>query len=449
MPIPVTAIFDIGKTNKKFFLFDKNLKELKEEYIKFPLIEDEDGFACDDLTALSNWIRETITRICESSEYQLTGLNFSTYGATMVHLDEKGEPVTPLYNYLKPFPQDLQKAFFEKYPEKENNLVTASPTLGMLNSGLQLYWLKNTKPELFKRVKHTLHFPQYLSYIFTGKLIAEPTSIGCHTRLWDYNKNEYHNWVKEEGFDKLLPDLVSTTHTFEIDICGHRVKTGVGIHDSSSALASYQLRLKEPFLLISTGTWSITLNPFTNEPMTHSELEKDCLNYLNIHGKPVKASRFFLGYELDHQLKRLNKIFKKDQKYYKTLKPDETYIGKLREGSIEASYYPENIDNHKLVGELFSENNWRPENFPNFEEAYFQVIWGLVKIQIACIKLAQGNSHIKKFYVDGGFVHNEAFVTMMQHALPSQDVIFSDFPLGSAYGAAAVLKEANKEEVLE
>lgn len=449
MPIPVTAIFDIGKTNKKFFLFDENLEELKEEYIKFPLIEDEDGFGCDDLKALSAWIQQTITRICESTEYQLVGLNFSTYGATLVHLDEKGEPVTPLYNYLKPFPPNLQESFFQKYPEQENNLETASPTLGMLNSGLQLYWLKNTKPNFFKKVKHTLHFPQYLSYLFTRKLVAEPTSIGCHTRLWNFDSNDYHSWVRDEGFDKLLPALVPATHTFEIDICGHQVKTGVGIHDSSSALASYQLRLKEPFLLISTGTWSITLNPFTKDPLNHRELEKDCLNYLSIHGHAVKASRFFLGYELDYQLKRLNKIFGKDPKYYKKLKPNETYINKLREGSIEASYYPENIHNPKLIKELFPVNDWHPENFPNFEEAYFQLIWGLVKIQLACIKLAQGSSLIQQIYVDGGFVHNEAFVTMMQISLPDHEIIFSDFPLGSAYGAAVVLKAANKEKVLE
>ena len=43
MQIPVTAIFDIGKTNKKFFLFDDDLKEVHQEYQQFDLIEDDDG----------------------------------------------------------------------------------------------------------------------------------------------------------------------------------------------------------------------------------------------------------------------------------------------------------------------------------------------------------------------------------------------------------------------
>ena len=448
MPIPVTAIFDIGKTNKKFFLFDENLKELKEEYIKFPLVNDEDGDPCDDLEKLTTWIRNTIDEICKSSEYEVKGLNFSTYGATLVHLDENGEPVTSLYNYLKEFPADLEKQFFETYSEEENNLETASPTLGMLNSGLQLYWLKHTKPHLFSKVKHTLHFPQYLSYLFTGELVTEPTSIGCHTRLWDYSKNRYHDWVINEGLDKLLPAYVSTTQTYTMNICGHEVKTGVGIHDSSSALASYMQRSKDPFLLISTGTWSITLNPFTKEPLTAYELHRQCLNYLNINGMPVKASRFLLGYELDHQLINLNAIFDKDAKYYKSIEADEAYMDKLIDGTVDGTYYPQTILNHTLVEEIFPENQWHPEGYKTFEEAYHQVMWGLVKLQIASIKLAQGKSNIKKIFVDGGFVHNQVYVELIKHYLSDHEIIFSDFPLGSAYGAAGVLKGTFKEEVL-
>jgi len=36
----VTAIFDIGRTNKKFFLFDDDFREVHREYVSFPMIED-------------------------------------------------------------------------------------------------------------------------------------------------------------------------------------------------------------------------------------------------------------------------------------------------------------------------------------------------------------------------------------------------------------------------
>ncbi len=448
MPTAVTAIFDIGKTNKKFFLFDENLNEIKEEYFKLPLIEDDDGFACDDLGAIVQWIKNAVESICNSPNYRLVGLNFSTYGATLVHLDKFGLPVTHLYNYLKPFPDKLRQSFFSQYDEEKNNLETASPNLGMLNSGLQLYWLKHTKPQLFSKIHHTLHFPQYLSYLFTGEMVCEPTSIGCHTRLWDYDINNYHSWVVDETLHSLFPKLVPTTHTFMCNLHGQDVKVGVGIHDSSSALAAYLLRTKDPFLLISTGTWSITLNPFTKEKLTKSALERDCLNYLTIHGTPVRAARFFLGFELDHQLEKLNALFHKDRKYYKSLNPDFTLIEKLAEGEVTSSYYPETIQNQALLDDLFQKNQWYPEECKSFEEAYHKMMWGLARIQAKTLVLAQGSSFIKRVYIDGGFVHNQVFIEMMKRLLKDHDLVFSHLPLGSAYGAASVLKYAASSKTL-
>src|SRR5690554_5039675 len=111
MPLPVTAVFDIGKTNKKFFLFDKDLQEIKQEYTKIPLITDDDGFPCEDLAQLTVWVREKINEVCANADYLLEGLNFSTYGASFVNMGKNGEPVTPLYNYLKDFPENLQSSF--------------------------------------------------------------------------------------------------------------------------------------------------------------------------------------------------------------------------------------------------------------------------------------------------------------------------------------------------
>jgi sugar (pentulose or hexulose) kinase len=445
MTKPVTAIFDIGKTNKKFFLFDEDLQELHHEYFKLPLATDDDGFECDDIYVLSNWIQSTVRKITSSGEYQLKRLNFSTYGATLVHLGEDGKPVTPLYNYLKPFPEELVKKFYSKYPESEHNLFTASPSLGMLNSGLQLYWLKYTKPELFKQVKYTLHFPQYLSYLFTGKLVSEPTSIGCHTKLWDFALNQYHAWVRDEHLEHLLPEIVPATTTFQAFIGGHAVEVGVGVHDSSSALAAYMMRTHEPFALISTGTWSITLNPFTTERLTADELDRDCLNYLTIQGKPVKASRLFLGHELDHHLQILNTIFQKEARYYKQIKLDPSFMEKVEEGKMKSTFYPSTLNNPLLVQDIFPENNWRPEKFTTYEEAYHHVIWGLTQLQVASTKLALGKSSVTKIYIDGGFIDNEIFIKLIQFYLPEYTIEVSHMPLGSAHGAAMIMQPGKKQ----
>jgi L-fuculokinase len=105
----VIAIFDIGKTNKKFFLFNEQYKIVFERTVQFAEIQDEDGFTCDDVHQLSAWVSEMITEAMGLNQFNIKAFNFSAYGASFVHINSKGEPVTPLYNYLKPFPAQLKE----------------------------------------------------------------------------------------------------------------------------------------------------------------------------------------------------------------------------------------------------------------------------------------------------------------------------------------------------
>ena len=135
-------------------------------------------------------------------------MNFSAYGASLVNLDKNGKSLTELYNYLKPYPADLSRRFYATYGNPETiSLQTASPALGSLNSGLQLYRMKYEKAELFKKIFFSLHLPQYLSFLVTGKYYSDLTSIGCHTSLWDFEKHDYHDWVKHEKLNKILASI--------------------------------------------------------------------------------------------------------------------------------------------------------------------------------------------------------------------------------------------------
>jgi len=100
-----TLIFDIGKTNKKLFLFDRNFKEVHQEQIRFDETTDEDGYPCDDLSTITEWIRSRFHHFLRDKNLRIEALNFSTYGASLVHLDHSGKPLTPLYNYTKPMPE--------------------------------------------------------------------------------------------------------------------------------------------------------------------------------------------------------------------------------------------------------------------------------------------------------------------------------------------------------
>ena len=226
----VTAVFDIGKTNKKFFLFDSKYREVSKEYIQFDEIVDEDGFPTEDLQALQKWIEFLFTTVLTSDKYIVEAVNFSTYGASFVHLDKHGKVLTPLYNYLKPLPQEIIDEFDQTYGDisKETGAISS----GMLNSGFQLYWLKKTQPKVFNKIKYSLHFPQYISYLFTGIPLSEYTSLGCHTALWNLDKKDYHDWVYKEKIVEKFPPIVSTRTSINMMYKKKNIKIGVGIHDS-------------------------------------------------------------------------------------------------------------------------------------------------------------------------------------------------------------------------
>ena len=429
----VWAVFDIGKSNKKLFLFDENLQEVERLYTEIEEIRDDEGFPCDDLPAIEHWMKESLHAIFERREYELQGLNFSTYGASFVHLGKDGNALSPLYNYLKPYPESLLEAFYEQYG---NSLTiaqqTASPPLGMLNSGLQLYWLKHARPDVFKDLHLSLHLPQYFSFRFSGKAVSEYTSIGCHTALWDYRKANYHDWVFAEGIDKKLAPIQATDQTFQQMIAGKSFKIGPGIHDSSAALIPYLKKSGEAFMLLSTGSWSIALNPFNQEPLTAKELELDCLNFLRIDGQAVKASRLFLGNEYKIWTKKLASHFQKDPALHKSIKPRPELLEKLLN-------YPSQVYSWESIASYPSPKTTELSLFPDYETAYHKLMLELAEMQLQAIALAKGTSSIKKLYVDGGFIDNELFLFLLGKGLPETEIIPAHNPIGSALGAAMVL----------
>ena len=124
----VVLIYDIGKTNKKILLFDDRLQVLHEEETVFAEIPDEDGFKGDDAENLEAWILESCRKFLEDPGYNVRGINFTTYGATLMYLDADGNRLTPIYNYLKPMPEGIVEPVYEKYGGRDEFCrQTASP----------------------------------------------------------------------------------------------------------------------------------------------------------------------------------------------------------------------------------------------------------------------------------------------------------------------------------
>jgi sugar (pentulose or hexulose) kinase len=437
----VIAIFDIGKTNKKLLLFNYNLKLLSETEEKFDQIKDDDGFECDDIELIEKWIRKSVIELVHSETYELTAINFATYGATFVYLDAQGRRLTPVYNYLKPIDDYIPEELYKKHGGKDEFCRrTASPALGMLNSGIQALWLKTVKPEIFSKVKHILHFPQYLSYLLTGKVYSEHTSIGCHTALWDFDKMDYHQWVTEEGFNVPEPVAVGTLNDVVLD--GKQIKVGIGIHDSSASLAPYFSVNSNNFLLVSTGTWCINMNPFNSETLTAEQLSKDCLCYMSITKQPVKSSRLFLGHMHDSAIKKMSAYFKIHEDSFSLIKPDLRLLNKLRiKFENDKIFFGQAGQSRELKedADLFA--------FDNFIEGYHQLMIELSDLAIDSINLVlPENDDTQNIYITGGFSKNLLFLKMIASSFPDKKVFTSEVSNATALGTASIILSSLEQE---
>ena len=427
-------VFDVGKTNQKYFVFDAENKILVREIVSLSKIEDEDGHSAENIYEIVSWMRESLETLLASDIFVIHKVNFSAFGATLIHLDEKGEVVAPVYDYHKPVEANTFEPFYRDYgPESVFASHTGSKNLDLLNSGKQLYWLKYKRPAIFEKIRYSLHLPQYLSYVFTGKMYSEYTSIGCHTDLWDYEKKEYHNWVKAEGIDRFFPPIVETKKTVIKSFGGRKISFGIGIHDSSSALLTYLLRGKESFILLSTGTWCINFNPFSSDSLfDQNQINAGATAYMKIDGSPVKSSRLFLGEEHRLKVQKLIEHFSKPKFYHHGLELEKELMEEVLKKSKKHFHWK------------YLDNKHAPPKddlgFTNFEAAYYQLIRELMdllisKIDIICETLP------KRIYIDGGFTDNKIFLAFLRRQFPQQKIKAKPASFACALGASQLMTQ--------
>jgi sugar (pentulose or hexulose) kinase len=206
------------------------------------------------------------------------------------------------------------------------------------------------------------------------------------------------------------------------------------MHDSSSALVPYLLHFSEPFVLLSTGTWNINLNPFNGKPLTAEELQKDCLCYLTHEAKPVKASRLFAGYEYELQVKRIASHFNQQtEKYASLVFNNET--ARFLKYNEEKCYALKDFAQRDL------------HEFENDEKAYYQLMTDLVLAQVSSTNLIMNND-VKQIFVDGGFSKNSFFMNLLANVFQDKKIFAATVAQASSLGAALVIhKHWNKKEM--
>jgi sugar (pentulose or hexulose) kinase len=454
MKIEAVAVIDIGKTNKKVMVFDRDLTFLDKRTKNFES-RIVDGVELEAIDEMREWILEGLADL--SKRYEFVSVAITTHGAAVVTVTEDGEIACPVVSYTHQVEDDLHDRFYETVGarddlQRETATVEIKP---LVNVAKLLYFTRERWPDRFETVSSILFFPQYFAYILTGNLCSDFTYVGCHTYLWDFRAWDWSHVAETLGFTGMLPGPPRRSSesaggvTEEIaERCGIAAGTPVtvGIHDSNASLLPYLLRRsEEPFVLNSTGTWCVAMHPDTEVRFKPDEIGKSVFFNISAFGTPVKTTILMGGLEYETYTKILKDLHSTDELpefnrtlYQRVIDQRRHFVipsilpgagqfpdsrARVMDGGRE---YPiEGIKSGELV----------PPLLQDLPAAYATLNLSIAiqsKIALERVGLKPGMA----LYTEGGFRHNRDYNVLLASFFPENPVYLTGIEEATAFGAA-------------
>ena len=318
-----SIVFDIGKSNAKIFIFDKNLNIKKIIKSSYPKIKINNNFFIKDINFLISWFKKNLYLF--SKNYKIDKIVTSAHGAAFGLVDHNDKPIFGVMDYENNFDSVLKE--FKKIKSSFKESLSPVSEKG-LNLGKQILYLKLKKQSVFKKTKYILTLPQYISWIFSGKYSSEISYLGNHTHLWNFKKNSYSSFAKRLKIQNKFPKINSAWKTLGSYLLDERLKDDKikvinGIHDSDASYLLFNRSKFKKFNLISSGTQIVTMNAFTSSK--YLKEGKEMYGGINVFGKTVPTIRFMGGREYEF-LKRKLKINKKYEKFEPSFFSKEKFL---------------------------------------------------------------------------------------------------------------------------
>jgi sugar (pentulose or hexulose) kinase len=450
------AVIDIGMTNKKVAVYDGNLRPLDAKYRSFaPKMVN--GLETHDLEAMEEWFIDVLKSF--AAQYPLKAIAISAHGATFVCVGKDGKPAIPCVYYTHEPGEDFHRRFYERFGDaQELQAQTGTPAFkAMINPAKGIFFAREQFGEAFNNVVSVLPYPQYWGFRFTGKMGVESTYMGNHTYLWDQLDNRLSTVAQKLEIASLIPDklykswdtlgTISTEFAAQTGLPADTIVT-MGIHDSNSAmLPHFAQKGERGFILNSTGTWCVIMNPVEKYGFAPDELGKVVFFNISAFGTPIKTAIFLGGQEFE----TWTGLFKKlhgcanipgwdEELYRRILKEKRLFLlPELTPGSGQfpacraritedgKDYFFDTADMHKCSA--------------GYEELFAVLRISLVMQTLTALERT-GIEKGHEVYTEGGFRKDESYSRLLASALADNKVYLTNAAEAAALGAAMTAKMA-------
>ncbi|MCL2410190.1 MAG: FGGY family carbohydrate kinase [Treponema sp.] len=451
------AVIDIGMTNKKVAVYDDSLKQLDAHYRVFePLLVE--GLPCHDLNAMENWFIGELKHFAQI--FPIKALAVSAHGATFVCVGKDGKPALPCVYYTCEPGETFHQSFYEKFGSAEDiQARTGTPAFkAMINSAKGIFFAQEKFKEKFENVTAVLPYSAFWGFRFTGKMGIEASYMGNHTYLWDQIDNTLSTIAHNLGVASIISDKLNNSWDSLGTISDSFIqKTGLGedtivtmgIHDSNSALLPHFAKKGEKgFILNSTGTWCVIMNPVEKYGFAPEELGKVVFFNISAFGMPVKTAIFLGGLEFETWTKLL---FKKHNRSDYPIWNEELFRCVLKEKKLflmpeitqGSGQFP--FSRARIVEDgknyFYDDNMEFPPCFDDYEKSFAILRLSMVMQTLVALERV-GIEKGYEVYTEGGFRKDDCYSRLLASALADNKVFLTDIAEASALGAAMTAKMA-------
>ena len=419
----LNIVLDIGKTNVKLIFFNKNNKVVKSYNTKQKPSK-KFGIKVLNSAEIYNWTLQKIKSMEKKS--RLDKFVCTAHACSIALIDHEDQELVactdyefPYHKYIKEY-QKIVPSFNESYtPLLENGL----------NIGLQLYYLKKKNPDLIKKTKYYLNYPQYIAWKMTNHYASEISYLGCHSHLWDFKKNKLSSLVKKLN---LINNFPLNEKAWKVigskEVGKSKLKIINGVHDSNASYLYFKNSNIKNFTLVSSGTWYIIFNQRNSLSKLNPNL--DMLANIDVYGKAVPTMRFMGGREYDYLMTKF--------KLSSTIKPVNNF--KVEDYLIYPSY---------ASGGAFKIMNINKNKFKTLSK---RQIYYLVCLYIAfmlnfCLNKMNSNNTI---ILDGPITKNPMIMKLLSTLRTKQVVLKNKKEIGTSLGATNLfdMKRKNKLDTI-
>jgi L-fuculokinase len=413
------AVFDLGKTNMKIVVFDAAGRVVAERGHPNASVLPDARWPYRRLYTEGAWafLVSALTKL--GAEFPIEAISISAHGAAGVLIGDR-DAALPAVDYEFDVDAAVAAEYDKVRPQFEETL---SPNLPRgLNLGRQVYYLQRRFPAEFAGARAFLAYPQYFAWRLSGVMASEVTSLGAHTDLWRPIEGGLSSMVERLGWRRLFPamrnawDALGTLKTDVAAATGlsPKVRVFCGAHDSNASLVPHLVSRRDPFTVISTGTWVIIMAVGGKGRL---DPKADMLANVDVRGEPVPTARFMGGREFAVLAGEA------------PADPDEADVSAMvASGALALPAFSD--QGGPFAGRVGRIEGQAPAT-PRARAALATLYAALMTAHLLQRLEAPGD-----LIVEGGFTRSPAFAAVLARLMPRRRVVVAPMSSGAAAGAA-------------